>query len=115
MSKDYLSYQVDQVVTEQLKGILTAKDLANMVITLKIEFKNKKETEEEKETREREEAYHERKSKYADFRLNWGKDANNRSRRIGRGELDNDGIERERQEVYETFFPGEKEKDFLKK
>ena len=72
MSKDYLSYQVNQVITEQLKGILTAKDLANMVITLKIEFKNKKETEEEKEAREREEAYHERKSKYADFILKWG-------------------------------------------
>ena len=45
MSKDFLQYQFEQEVGEQLKGILTAKDLANMVITVKIEFNNNEDFE----------------------------------------------------------------------
>ena len=116
MSKDFLQYQFEQEVGEQLKGILTAKDLANMVITVKIEFNNNEDFEREKREKEAEERArynNERNNKKANFRMEWGGGANDRARRRRKGEIDNAWIKRARVELYEKYFPGEKEEDFL--
>ena len=113
MNNDYLEYQFEQAVGEQLKGVLTAKDLANMVVTVKIEFKNNKETEEEKEAREKEEKKHARKTKKSEFQTKWEIGVRDRTSRLRTGELDNAGVKRERVELYEEYFPGEKEGEFL--
>jgi len=135
MSKDYLEYKFEQAVGEQLKGILTAEDLANMVITVKIEFNNKKETEEEKEAREKEEKKWTRAGLKNKFRIHWDSqidkngNKNNRQtsavetipedqRRARSGpafEKWLDKIKKDRAELYEEYFPGEKEDEFLER
>ena len=45
--------------------------------------------------------------------MEWGGGANDRARRRRKGEIDNAGIKRARVELYEKYFPGEKEEDFL--
>ena len=135
MSKDYLEYQFEQAVGEQLKDILTAKDLANMVITVKIEFKNKKETEEEKEEREKQERKWTRQDLKYKFRTEWDSGRIKRSTELREtvpndqrkaSEQDNsiigpdlqkwqDKVKKDRADLWEEYFPGEKEEDFLKK
>ena len=136
MSNDYLEYQFEQAVGEQLKGILTAKDLANMVVTVKIEFKNKAETEEEKEAREKEEKRYTRASLKNEFRGKWDSGHKKRTtdlietvpndQRIA-GSFKREGIvgpdlqkwqdkvKKDRADLWEEYFPGENEEDFLKK
>jgi hypothetical protein len=125
MSEDYLRYEFNQKITPDLRKLLNSKDLSNMVITVHIGFPAEKieEPEEEKEAMRR----NERRQRRDKFRLEWGRLSRGiRKRTIRKYRSEDDEfavnlpkdlihkeIMKHRRELYDKYFPGEKEDDFL--
>jgi hypothetical protein len=128
MSEDYLRYEFNQRITPELRNILKSEDLSSMVINVQIDFREKEKekeiTEEDKEVIRR----NERKIKKAQFEIEWGKISSSTRRRARKGQDQKEDelqltmeqfegmhadIKKRKMELYDKFFPGEKEDDFL--